>query len=120
MRYFVITLLVLQGVAVAGDPKITPTQKTTVYNEPVQKTPAPTVVNSPTQKTTTYNTPVQKGTGTAMSDVPIPDELLDALKRLQPKAGEPGKNLGRALARCIVKKKIANFVQDNLPPLPLP
>ena len=113
LTFCVVVCLFWQGILSAGE--LTPAQKTNVKEIPV-----PTQKITPTQKTTVTERPVptQKGTGQALSDVPVPNELLDALKRLQPKTGEPGKNLGRAIARCVVKKKIANFVQNNLPSLP--
>jgi hypothetical protein len=101
----------------AGD-KITPTQKTTVQKttDPVpQKT---TTYNEPTQKPT--NQVSQKGGGQALSDVPVPTELLDKLRALQPNEREPLRNFGKALVRKCIKKRIANYVQDNLPSMPLP
>lgn len=120
----VVVSLLVTGVAFAGD--ITPTQKTTVFNTPTQKNTPVEPMSTSVQKNTPVvpmNTPTQKGTSAQNIPVPIPQELLDALARLQPQPREPGRNLGRAIARCVVKKKISNFVQDNLPslpPLPLP
>jgi hypothetical protein len=136
MRFLVLAVvlaLFMQGLASAGDinptqkttttptqKTTTPTQKTTTTSTPTQKT---TTTSTPTQKTTTFDSPVQKGSATSANiPVPVPQELLDALARLQPQECEPVRNLGRAIARRCIKRKISDFIQDNLPtnPLPLP
>ena len=138
MRFLVMVVVLAlfwQGIASAGD--INPVQKNTqTFAEPTQKT-TPQVFDTPTQKVDvrstpaqkvdTFSTPVQKGDPqvfdtptqkgyskgvSANSLVEVPQELLCRLSRNQ------GRGLGKAIARKCIKKKIANYIQDQLPSLP--
>ena len=118
---FIVSLIVLalffQGLASVHAQKISPTE---VPPTPVQKTPVQQRA-IPDQVIPDQVSPMQKGVPNIPVDVP--EELLDALGRLQRQPCEPLRNIGRCIVRKAIKKRIANYIQDNLPslpPLPLP